>query len=216
MILPFLLHHANRAVKDAFYISSDRDAFYAIKDAILKKHGSHINYDVQHIPGKKCHTCNGSGVYTGYYMMSGEKWHDTCNRCWRGWFKLPVWICLSRIKFGSYYFHKPLKREQQAENPFTLEELGWKVTERPIIEGYIDHSVSIFGVPSLFVLFYMYDKDTYLRLKPLLIRRIRSEVRWKLQRLKSRFDWRKLFPAPKIHFHYLDQQGCVMDDDDLP
>lgn len=213
MILPFLLHHANRAVKDAFYFTQDRDAFYAIKDAILKKHGKHVNYDVQHIPGKKCRTCGGSGVYTGYHTYSGDMWEDTCNHCWRGWFKLPVWICLSRIKFGKYYFHKPLKREQCVKNPFTLEELGWQVTERPIIEGYIDHNMSFFGRVALLILSYLYDKASYLRVKDKLMGQIRSSTRWKIQRLLS---WRKLLPAPKITFSYLDDDGCVIDDDDLP
>lgn len=174
-MLPYLLHHANRAINDVCW---GKDEFYIIKDRILQKHGKHIEYDVQKIPGKECWTCGGTGIYTGFYEMSGEMWQDTCNRCFRGWYILPKWICLSRIKFGRYFFHKPLKREQCINNPFTLEGLGWQVTQRPIIQGYIDHTSTVLGKPSILILFYLYDRKTYNRIKNEVFRQMRWEWTW--------------------------------------
>src|SRR6185369_13280700 len=101
-ILSTLLHYAN--------LSASSARFYALKNKLLDRYGKTIGYDVQYLDGKKCYTCGGTGVYTGYYWESGEAWHDTCNRCWRGWFKPPVWNVLLKRKFGKYTFHTPIKR----------------------------------------------------------------------------------------------------------
>lgn len=199
-LLAFLLHHANRAVHEI----QCKDEFYKIKNKLLKKYGKHVNYDIQHIPGKKCYTCGGSGIYTGYYMMSGEKWTDTCNRCWRGWYQLPKWICLSRMKMGLYFFHQPLKREECARNPFTQDELGWQVSNRPVIEGYIEHKVTWLGRPSVLLLLFLYDRPTFNFVRKSMLWQIRLDWKWRWQDLK-----RRVYPIyrPKIVIWDLDDNN---------
>lgn len=212
LILSWLLHHANRSIG---FERVCRDEFYLIKDKILKQHGQHLDYEVQKIDGKKCFTCDGSGVYTGYYMMSGEKWQDTCNRCCGdGWYVLPKWICLSRIKFGPYIFHKPLKREQCVRNPWTERNMGWVVTNRPIIQGYIEHNRSRFGQISLLILYLRYDPVTFEKSKNALINSIRWDITWKWRRFKKTFHWSRLLIAkPQLRTYFLDENGNI---DDYP
>lgn len=210
-MIPLLLHHANRAIKEVVH---GKEEFYKIKDQLLKS-GKQVNYDIQKIDGKRCNTCD-NGIYTGYYMMSGEKWYDTCNRCnGSGWYHLPKWICLSRIKFGRYYFHRPLKREQCVKNPFTKEELGWEVSDRPVISGYIDHNISVLGRPSLLILFYIYDRPTYNRVRPDILRQMRWEWHWIWVGIKKKFSWKTYLPKPQIRIHQLDMNGEVIDDEDF-
>lgn len=144
LILSFLLHHANRNNKSP--------EFYAVKNKLLKLHGKHIGYDVQFIEGKKCHTCGGSGIYTGYYWESGERWQDSCNRCYGGWYKRPVWNILERVQFGKYIFHQP--KERVYKNP--------NLSAASTITGYIDHSHSKHGDTAHFILMLMYEPG-YLR-----------------------------------------------------
>jgi hypothetical protein len=122
LILSWLLHHANRHTKS--------ESFYKIKDEILTRYGKQVGYDIQHIPGKTCNSCGGRGQHPKYSNTPPYKIYDwaDCYHCWGGWYKFPKWICLARIEFGTYIFHKPLKREEKINNPFTKEELGWDVT----------------------------------------------------------------------------------------
>ena len=207
MILPFLLHHANRSI---YRIGVGRDEFYAIKKKLLAR-GKHVNYDVQHFEGKKCNACGGTGVYHGYYMMSGEKWSDTCNRCWGGWYILPMWVCLSRIKYGPYYFHQPLKREKCVKNPFTREELGWEVTDRPIVEGPITHKNTDMGWIAVLILFWLCDRKSYYAFRLEILDQLRWRWIWRWRGLKQKMDWRRLFP--RFHFirHQFDAQGNVIE-----
>lgn len=63
-----------------------------------------------------------------------------------------------KYQYGKYSFHRPLKRERCVVNPFTEESLGWKVSEAPVIEGYIDHSRTNWGYFSLFTLLLIYNR----------------------------------------------------------
>lgn len=74
-------------------------SFYALKDKILKVFGNENDYDLQHIT-KKCHTCNGTGLY---YSDS------RCRRCKNGvWAKYDV--VLKRYLLNGSCFHIPLGR----------------------------------------------------------------------------------------------------------
>jgi hypothetical protein len=211
MILPFLLHHANRCIKE---FEQHQHNFYKIKDTILKK-GEHIAYDIQHIPGKKCRACNGKGIYTGYHW-SGDQWHDQCWHCWRGWFKMPVWICLDRIKFGKYTFHRPLKREQSVVNPFTTENMGWEVSKAPVIEGYITHDSTDLGFISLLILFFLYEREYFYVVKKDITRRLKWRIHWRFDAIKKKYHWRKLFPRPKVAMLPLDKENNIVPDEELP
>jgi hypothetical protein len=139
-VLSWLLHHANREYKS--------EHFYHVKNMLLKKYGSHAGYDLQHIEGKKCYTCGGSGIYTGYYW-SGEQWHDSCNRCYGGWYKLPQYNILERVKFGNFIFHQPYKRfSKNPEGEFA----GLNK-----IDGYVYHSYTPYGPAARHILFLLYE-----------------------------------------------------------
>lgn len=142
-ILAFLLHHANKCTK--------LPEFYAIKDKILSKHGIFIGTDIQFIEGKKCYTCHGTGVYHSLY----SNYSDTCDNCYGGWYKIPMWILLSRRQFGKYVFHKPEKREYCLKNPFVASK------DTKFIEGYIDHHYAKYSFLAIYILFLLYDRKMF-------------------------------------------------------
>ena len=138
-ILSWLLHRANRQTKSK--------EFYLIKDRILRRHGTIIGYDVQFIEGKKCHSCHGTGIYRGNNEYSGKDYTDVCWRCNNGWYKLPVWNTLYRIRFGKYIFHRPYMRAYKAPE-----------INQPLIQGYIEHTEAKYGALALFILCLIYEK----------------------------------------------------------
>lgn len=92
--LATLLHLANSQPPWQF-----KREFYAIKERLLKRYGTPDDADVQHLPGKQCWTCDGTGLYSKY---------SECRKCWgTGWYLSPVWVCLDRYRWGKYVFHMP-------------------------------------------------------------------------------------------------------------
>lgn len=174
-ILSFLLHHANRSVKD-FAFGQYTGDFYRVKDAILRKHGKVVGYDIQHIEGKKCYKCHGTGKYDRWdqYGIYDPDWCWGCNGS--GWYKDPQWICLQRLQFGRYIFHKPLRREIGVKNPFTKENMGWEVSANPVMEGYVRHKSTWFGGYALAMI--MINTPDF----KLIVARILREWKWYWQR----------------------------------
>lgn len=206
MILPFLLHHANRCAKNYPYLKE----FYAVKDRLLKS-AVKDGYDIQHIRGLRCRSCGGTGVHEKYSMYPPYKVYDT-DGCWRcgatGFYKLPIWICLQRVKFGRYLFHQPLKRELCVRNPWTEKNMGWCVSDRPVVEGYIEHQSTWFGIWALLILFLIYDYPTHKKLRHERLHIWRWRVIWKVRKLKKFLTWDGIVmekPLPFIkHFQYAD------------
>jgi hypothetical protein len=116
-VLSHLLHLANASPPAML----KRD-FYRVKDRLLKKYGEPDGCDVQHIKGKVCFRCHGSGT---------DLWReDYCERCdGSGWWRSPKWICLDRWRFGRYVFHIPGEVSYTKPDP--------DVTR---IEGFISHA----------------------------------------------------------------------------
>lgn len=156
---PFLLHAANRNIK--YEEDEIRNAFYAIKDKVLSKWGNVIGYDIQHIKGKRCNSCDGHGRHAKYGHNGKIYDYADCYHCWGGWYKLPIWVALHRIQYGNFVFHKPLKRHECVGNPFSEEEMGWKVSESPVIEGYIEHKDHWFGDYAMLILFWFYNRPIF-------------------------------------------------------
>lgn len=215
ILLPFILHHANRQTK-----SPD---FYKIKDAILKKYGKLVDYDIQHIPGKKCWTCDGTGEHVKYSWNPPYKAYDW-DYCWHcngtGYYKLPQWICLSRIQFGKYTFHRPLKREYMVKNPFVHEVLGFELSPSKIIEGYIEHEESRFSHICLLLLYRIYNIEAYN--KELIEFRWKFKYRvvvpWKI-RINRFFTWEGIVLEKPHQFvkHWMNAKGEYSKvDPDLP
>lgn len=157
--LSWLLHHANRHHKSEY--------FYGVKKQLLSKYGKHIGYDVQHIEGKECWSCGGTGVYHGYYGL------DSCYKCYNGIYKRPEWNILEVLKFGKYTFHQPFKRVY--ENP--------KIEKRAEINGYIDHNSSYWSLFSKCVLYCLYRWNDY-----------GTKWTFELKRNAYRCHWFKHFP----------------------
>lgn len=123
---------------------------YAIKDKLLQKYGKPIDNEVQFIDGKKCWSCNGTGIYHAFYH---NRWHhESCYHCNRGWFKRPQWILLQVYELGKYRFHRPLQRLYSIENPYLIPHK---------IEGYIDHRYSQYGDYYLMLLYLLFDRKAF-------------------------------------------------------
>lgn len=138
-----MLHHANRYEKS--------EHFYTIKDKILTRYGSVVGYDFQKMEGKKCYTCNGSGVWTGYSWYNNREYRDACNRCGgTGWYIMPCWNVLKRITFGRYTFHKPIERVYKKP-----------ATGSVIIEGYVQHEASKYSYIARMLIYLLYDLRGY-------------------------------------------------------
>ena len=196
-ILSYLLHHANRI--------SRSEEFYTIKDAILKKYARLDGYDVQKFDGKVCYSCDGRGDHPLYSNRPPYKPYDyrECYRCsGTGYYQLPRWVCLGVYRFGKYTFHRPLKSEWQFTNPFTKEELGWEVTEKPVIKGYIEHEHSNFGYNAMMILFLIYNRKEFMRRFANIIVDKKLRLKRKLSRL---LNWQTYIfwkPVGRVQYEY--------------
>ena len=165
--LSWLMHHANRHTKS--------EHFYKIKKDLLAKHGKFLQYDVQFLEGKKCHTCGGGGLYYGVSYNTGYEFTDTCNRCaGSGWYKYPVWNILEKSKFGKYSFHTPWKRSYTKPD-----------VEQPIIKGYIEHNYTKHGEFALTVLYIIFDRKRW----------------WQQWKKDVGFGWRSAWYKPRNWIH---------------
>lgn len=143
-MLPLLLHHANRTCKSP--------EFYAIKNKLLTD-AEVVGYDIQHIEGKRCHSCNGTGWYK--YLDRYRIWcSDPCWHCTQGWYKQPMWVFLAVKKLGAYRFHQPMHRRYGEVNPYHIP-TGMKTGQ---IDGYVDHTRSRYGEHAVLLLFLLYDR----------------------------------------------------------
>jgi hypothetical protein len=199
-MIAYLLHIANRNIKG--YSEESIQAFYAIKDAILKKYAQEDGYDIQKIPGKRCNSCHGTGQHPKYgHNGKVYDWAD-CYHCMGGWYRFPKWICLQRYKLGSYHFHRPLKRHECVSNPFTKDELGWQVTDRQVIQGYIEHDKHKFGKVAVLLLFLRYNYPVFKSMLADEIRWKKSKFRWWLQEKKRWIGWLIVKPEIRIKDYY--------------
>lgn len=214
LIISFALHHANRSVRDIFSWEEEYvKKFYAIKDRILKIFGKQQGYQIQHIPGKTCNSCGGSGQHAKYSMYPPYKIYDyaDCYHCMGGWYRLPQWICLAVVKFGKYSFHQPLKREYRVDNPFTKDNMGWDVSQREVIKGYVEHESTSFGIYALLILFLVYDRKAF----QFLFKKWKRRLYWKFEKY---VNWRTyIIDKPKpFHRHWFDASGQGHEIEDLP
>lgn len=141
LILSFLLHHANRGYKC--------EIFYSIKDKILTKYGVCVGHDFQKIEGKKCWSCDGTGIYHGFFSK------ETCYHCYGdGWYRKQHWNVLRRVKFGKYTFHKPIDRIYKAPEVGSV-----------IIDGYVNHDDTKWTYQARNILYFMYDRKAFIARK---------------------------------------------------
>ena len=166
-IISNLLHVAN-SYPDAV----DREVFYQMKTEILSRFGNPDGFDIQYFKGKKCWTCDGTGTYGSYYH-SGQMFNEACYRCFKGWYKRPVWVVLDRYHLGRFVFHQPAERlfEEPASVP----------SQTKIIDGYVIHADHGWRKPrfAFFFLALLFDR-------PFLIFHVSKSCkrRWELSRLR--------------------------------
>lgn len=138
LILSWLLYHSNTGVKSSY--------FYKIKNNVIQKYGIYTGYDIQHLEGKRCYSCSGSGIYHGY------RGSDMCyNCCGTGLYRDDRLVCLKKYSFGKYEFHQPI-------NSIAVKPDNSKI-KHAAIKGYIVHEKTKYCSFSRFFLFLMYEKN---------------------------------------------------------
>ena len=175
-ILSWLLFHANRFTKS--------EAFYAIKNRLLKKHGRFILHDVQYLEGKACWSCNGTGIHHYTYDQYGFRDEPIeCFKCFgSGWYKYPVWVILERIRFGKFFFHQPIGR-------------SYNEPLLPVsIDGYVNHEQTKHGKFALAILYLLYDRQQFKRF----CRMEYKKVLRKIKRAQMRRRVQKIYPERKM------------------
>lgn len=215
LILSTLLHHANRFAADMY---TGKDKFYSIKKKILKAHASLIGHDIQHIPGKECWTCDGSGIYKKYDYHGRVYDRDACWHCaGTGLYKDHKFVMLEVYKFGRFTFHNPLvSKETLWKCPFPTPE-GTK-----IITGYVEHSSTKYGAICISILFALYGNkkmSVYYFIKACrdLFYPI-TKFKYKIRRLRSN-TWKEilLFVPMWPNLHFIKADGSLEEiNEELP
>ncbi len=132
-----------------------REQWYPLKQKLCDRYGVNNGYDIQYIEGKRCFSCEGTGVYAKFTHYTGIK-RELCYRCDNGWYKKPCYVLLERIKVGNYAFHKPIKSYSSIKN-VVLMDIPLTVT----INGYISHNKKKYGWLAFSVLYILYDFKGY-------------------------------------------------------
>lgn len=146
-ILSWMLHNANR--NPGFCC---RERFYSIKDRMLKKHGTLIGYDRQHIK-KECYSCDSSGVFKCNWRLP-----EACWNCMGTGIYTEFWVLLAVYQFGSYEFHIPIERTYSAKHWISDPD---NKAIRNYISGYINHKAPRFRSECLLWLYLIYDFKTF-------------------------------------------------------
>jgi len=196
--LGMLLHLSNR---DIPFLAKEQ--FYAMKKRILKKYGSFIGYEIQHIK-KECYSCDSTGVFKCDWKMPEKCW--AC--CGSGVYQ-EFWTRLEKYKLGKYYFHNLVKRQYNYEPLFEGEAL-------PIIEGYISHKSPKYrlGREAALWLFLFFDRKTFVkeiaRVGCPTHKRTPLVIIGNLMWLVRNFDIKDCLPKKKVKYDY------SYDADELP
>jgi len=153
-LLGFLIHHGNTD-------PLDKDAFYRIKDKILRRWGTVVGFDVQHLPGMKCNCCRNGYHWHWIYDWGAYGWE----KCWHcggtSWYKQERWILLLRYRLGNHDLHRPVSflKGEWSNKPSSL--LAGR-----FIEGFINHSNSPHHLnrECALWLFLFYDRSAFKKL----------------------------------------------------
>ena len=182
-----LLHHANR--KPSVFFSSKK--FYAEKERILKKYGTLLGHELQHIQGKRCYECNGSGKEYCSYLED----YDTCSNCHGGWYKLPFVSVLEKYEFMGFSFHIPKEKIYSSLDDDILK----KYNVIGEVSGYITHKEPDIRLAKLFYLLFLPN---------VFFESIWNSVKMYLRR--KRFDFVNYF---KPIFKVFDKSKPIIDED---
>ena len=175
-MLAWLLHIANSS-------PIDKRAFYPVKTMILQRFGIKDGLDLQELAGKRCWSCDGSGIFVHTY--SGDE--ECCDRCGgNGWYKSPCYVTLQRWELGRYVFHEPIDRK------YCLPPSG--IIVRSFLTGYVDHRHYSYRsrLWASFLLGLMFDRDLATIAWPQIVRRYWIVQFWRKRCIDcKRHIWRK-------------------------
>lgn len=142
-----MLFHANR-----YYFGGvkDKNIFYSIKNELLERFGKIVGQDLQFIEGKKCYSCDGTGLFRKHTWRGS--WWEHCWNCTNGMYKPPFWSLLDVVKFGSYYFHQPNRRIYNATELIPIQHIPTK------LHGYINHDYTYWSETCAYLLVWYYRR----------------------------------------------------------
>lgn len=160
----------------------NKEWLYGIKDRILKRFGTLVAWDQQHII-KECWSCK-DGVFSGY--DNGFSWvpmpKQMCLKCYGTGVFDQFWVLLEVWHLGGYEFHRPVERVRKLEYfSFKNSTPTFPGEIRNYIEGYIKHDPH---PRAMLVLVWMFTPG---RTVKTLIRTRVNRVRWRWRRIKARF-----------------------------
>lgn len=132
-----------------------KEPWYSLKQKLCARYGVNNGYDLQYLEGKQCWGCDGTGKFTRYSFGSGYK--EDCYRCNGGWYTMPAYVVLERIKIGDKVFHKPISRTESRDS---IHNRGIPLSIT--IHGYIAHHKVKYGWLAFSILFLVFARKEYL------------------------------------------------------
>lgn len=164
-LIGWLMRHANTGLRT--------HTWYNVKDRLCDRFGVPDGCDVQVMPAKVCHSCDGTGRYRKYI---GGGMHEKVS-CWNcgatGIYQNVTYVKLHRTMVGAHVFHRP---GASTTSPHLAS--FWAAKHR--IEGRIEHKRTRWSGFCLWVLFMLFD---FKRFAPHFVRSImqrvfRRQYRW--------------------------------------
>lgn len=132
----------------------NKDFWYPLKKKLCDRFGYNDGNDIQELPGKMCNCCYGTGKYEKYTYAG--RIVEPCRKCFDGWYQLPRFVLLRRIKVGRYLFHFPIRSE------VSLLKVPEQLTSTAYIKGYITHGKKKYGWLAFSLLIFLFDFKGYM------------------------------------------------------
>lgn len=147
-ILSRFLFHANR-----YYFGGVREktVFYSIKNELLERFGEKIGQDLQFIEGKECWSCEGTGLFRKHTWHGS--WWESCWHCTNGMYKRAFWSLLECVKFGSFVFHRPVRRIYDPVELLPIQHIPTR------FHGYISHKYTYWSESCAYLLVWYYRRS---------------------------------------------------------
>lgn len=147
-ILSRFLFHANR-----YYFGGvkDKSVFYSIKNELLERFGEKIGDDLQFIEGKECWSCEGTGMFKKHGWLT--VWYEHCWKCTNGMYKRAFWSLLDVVKFGSFVFHRPVRRIYDPVELLPIQHIPTR------FHGYISHKYTYWSESCAYLLVWYYRRS---------------------------------------------------------
>jgi hypothetical protein len=150
--------------------------FYPLKNRLLKKYGTLLLPDLQHIK-KICRNCDGSGLWNPYRK-------ETCRHCGGSGIYEEFWVILDKYEIGGYEFYCP--RERQHE----LKALKGVPVDAKIIEGFINHNIHPKYKKAYYLLLLLFDTSSLFKI---FYQRVASRIKHLIRKVALKFRKKETF-----------------------